>query len=91
MLQHDAPDDYVIATGKLHTVADVCATAYGHVGLDWHEHVVTDQHFTRPTEISAMYGNYTKAHSILGWEPTISFENLLVEMVDTALISLPSA
>ena len=89
MLQHEVPDDFVVATGQLHSIEDLCAVAFEHVGLEWRRHVTTDPRFTRPTEIATMRGNYAKAKSILGWEPTVSFGELIKEMVeaDTRLLS----
>lgn len=83
MLQHHEPDDYIIATGILHSVEDLCATAYAHVGLNWREYVTTDKRFLRPTEIAPMWGNTEKAKRVLGWQPTITFEQLIHEMVES--------
>jgi len=90
MLQHHEPDDYVIATGALHSIEDLCAVAYAQVGLNWHEHVTTDQRFLRPTEIAPMRGNAEKARTILGWQPTITFEQLICEMVESDMELLAS-
>ena len=85
MLQHHEPDDYVIATGTLHSIEDLCATAYANVGLNWREYVTTDARFLRPTEIASMRGNAQKVRQALGWEPTIKFEQLIKEMVESDL------
>ena len=82
MLQQEAPDTYVIATNTEHTIRDLCAVAFGHAGMDWEEHVVSDERFIRPTEIGASRGDYSKAKAELGWEPTTMFEELIRLMVD---------
>lgn len=85
MLQNDRPKDYVIGTGVSHTVQDVCRIAFAHVGLDWQEHVVTDDKLMRPTEIATLVGDYTLAQRELGWQPRTSFDALIEEMVDADL------
>lgn len=82
MLQTQRPDDYVIATGEAHTVRDFCELAFGHVGLDWREHVVVDPKYFRPTEVDALLGNAGKARRELGWEPRTKFASLVRLMVD---------
>lgn len=88
MLQLDWPDDFVIGTGILHTVRDVCEIAFTHVGLDWREHVVESKLYKRPTEISAMAANYHKATQVLGWTPQVNFVTLIRTMVDADLAHL---
>lgn len=90
MLQHHEPDDYVIATGTLHSIEDLCAVAYAQAGLNWREHVTTDQRFLRPTEIAPMCGNTEKAKIVLGWQPTVTFEQLIREMVESDIELLAS-
>jgi GDPmannose 4,6-dehydratase len=85
MLQHDKPDDYVIATGVSHSVQDLVEVSFGHVGLDWKQHVDVDPAFFRPAEVNKLRGDYSKAKRILGWEPTVSFEQLVKMMVDADL------
>jgi GDPmannose 4,6-dehydratase len=82
MLQQDEPQDYVIATNVAYTVEDLCRVAFAHVGLDWRQHVETDAGFMRPTEIAAARGDYSKAKAELGWEPRMSFQELIGLMVD---------
>jgi GDPmannose 4,6-dehydratase len=82
MLQHKEPQDYVIATNTAYTIKDLCAVAFAHVGLDWRDHVVSDARFMRPTEIAASRGDYTKAKTELGWQPHMSFKELIELMVD---------
>lgn len=82
MLQQDQPKDYVIATNTAHTIHDLCAVAFSHAGLDWQEHVRSDEQFMRPTEIAASRGNYARARADLGWEPRMTFEQLIRYMVD---------
>jgi GDPmannose 4,6-dehydratase len=82
MLQHEEPQDYVIATNTAYTIRDLCDVAFSHVGLDWREHVETDSRFMRPTEIAASRGDYSKARSELGWKPHMRFRELIELMVD---------
>ena len=82
MLQQDEPENYVIATNRANTIRDLCEVAFSHAGLDWQEHVETDERFMRPTEIAASRGDYSKAKAQLGWSPQVSFEELIRLMVD---------
>jgi GDPmannose 4,6-dehydratase len=77
MLQHSTPSDYVIGTGKSHTVRDYAALAFSEAGLRWEDYVVVDQEFFRPTEPTRMCADISKAHQILGWKPETSFEELV--------------
>ena len=88
MLQRDVPADYVIGTGRLRTVRDLCAVAYAHVGCDWREHVQSDPRFMRLSETGATVANASRARAELGWEPTIGFEQLIAEMVDAHLVRM---
>ncbi|TCZ52610.1 GDP-mannose 4,6-dehydratase [Roseicella aquatilis] len=85
MLQQDKPDDYVVATGRTVTVRDMVRTAFAHAGLDWQEFVTTDQAYLRPAEVDVLLGDAGKARRVLGWEPQISLEEMLGEMVDADL------
>jgi len=85
MLQQDEPGDYVIATGQSHSVRDFCRVAFRHVGLDFEEFVVVDPAFLRPAEVETLLGDASKARSALGWEPEVSFEELVKRMVDSDL------
>ena len=85
MLQQDVPDDYVVATGVAHSVRDFCRLAFDHVGLDYEDHVATDAALLRPAEVDTLRGDATKAREKLGWEPTVSFEELVTLMVDADL------
>lgn len=85
MLQQEAPDDYVISSGETHTVRRMCEVAFGHVGLDVNDHVTVDPKFYRPAEVQLLLGDCTKARKSLGWEPTVSFEELIEMMVDADL------
>jgi len=82
MLQHDEPDDYVLATGEGHTVREFCAAAFEHAGLDWTEHVRFDENFMRPAEVSTMVGNPDKARRALGWKAAVTALDLARLMVD---------
>lgn len=85
MLQNDAPKDYVIGTNTSYSVRDLCRVAFAHAGLDWQEHVVSDEALLRPTEITVLKGDYSLAKKELGWEPRTSFEELIQLMVDADL------
>jgi len=82
MLQADAPDDFVLATGETHTVREFCEIAFSHVGLDYRDHVVTDPRFVRPAEVELLLGDPAKAKAELGWEPKVTFTGLVEMMVD---------
>ena len=82
MLQQDKPDDFVIATGETHTIAELCEVAFSHAGLDWREHVVVNPAFVRPLETGPLCGDATKALNVLGWEPSVKFRELIGIMVD---------
>jgi GDPmannose 4,6-dehydratase len=82
MLQQDAPGDYVVATGVTHSVKNLLEVAFAHVGLDYRAHVEIDPQFLRPAEVYHLRGDYSKARQQLGWEPTVSFEQLIGMMVD---------
>ncbi len=85
MLQQDTPDDYVIATGETHSVREFVEEAFGYVGLDWREYVVEDPRFYRPAEVDLLVGDASKARQVLGWEPSVSFQELVRLMVDADL------
>jgi GDPmannose 4,6-dehydratase len=86
MLQQPTPDDYVIATGEMHTVRELCEIAFGHADLDWKQYVKQDQRFFRPAEVDLLVGDATKARQKLGWEPKVSFAQLVKMMVDADLV-----
>jgi len=82
MLQQDEPDDYVVATGETHSVREMVELAFSAVGIDdWERYVVTDDRFTRPTEVDLLVGDATKARERLGWKPTVGFNELIERMV----------
>jgi GDPmannose 4,6-dehydratase len=87
MLQHDEPDDFVIATGERRTVRDFCEAAFGCLDLDWREYVSVDERYLRPAEVDLLQGDAAKARRLLGWEPKTSFEQL-VRMMITSDLSL---
>ena len=88
MLQQDHPEDYVIATGHTHSVRELCEVAFGYLGLDYKKYVVTDPKFYRPAEVDQLVGDSSKARRILGWEPKVSFEELIQMMVDADMETL---
>ena len=85
MLQQDAPDDYVIATGESHSVQDLVEIAFGHAGLDWKDHVREDPALLRPAEVDHLIGDAAKARNRFGWAPTVDFPGLVRLMVDADL------
>jgi GDPmannose 4,6-dehydratase len=85
MLQQDRPGDYVIATGEAHTVRELCEAAFGHVGLDYRQHVELDPRYLRPTEVDHLRGDASKALKALGWRPRTSFKELVALMMDADL------
>ncbi len=83
MLQQDAPDDYVVATGETHAVREFVEIAFKHAGLpNWEDYVVVDPKFFRPAEVDLLVGDPTKARTKLGWEPSVTIEGLVKMMVD---------
>jgi GDPmannose 4,6-dehydratase len=88
MLQIDQPDDFVIATGECHTVRDFLDAAFGHVDLDWKQHVEIDPRYFRPAEVDELRGDMKKARRVLGWEPKVKFPELVRMMVDADLADL---
>ena len=85
MLQQDQPSDYVVATGETHSVKELCELAFGHVGLDYRDHVVVDERFFRPAEVDLLVGDATRARDVLGWKPDVAFSDLVAMMVDADL------
>jgi GDPmannose 4,6-dehydratase len=85
MLQQPSPQDYVIGTGKTHSVRELVEAAFSHVGLDWEEHVVTNPKFMRPAEDDLLMADPSKARQELGWTPKVDFQQLIAMMVDADL------
>jgi GDPmannose 4,6-dehydratase len=85
MLQQPSPQDYVIGTGRTHSVRELVEAAFGHVGLDWRAHVVTDPKFMRPAEVDLLLADPSKARQELGWTPKVGFAELIAMMVDADL------
>ncbi|WP_449417448.1 GDP-mannose 4,6-dehydratase [Phormidium nigroviride] len=88
MLQHDEPDDYVVATNETHSIREFLDKAFNCVNLDWHEYVEFDERYLRPAEVELLIGDSTKARQKLGWEPSVTFEELVKLMVDSDIKSL---
>ena len=88
MLQQNEPDDYVIATGVSHSVKKLAETAFAHVGLDWQKYVKVDPALKRPAEVDHLVGDASKARRVLGWTPSVTFEQLIAMMVDADLARL---
>jgi GDPmannose 4,6-dehydratase len=85
MLQQDTPDDYVVATGQTHSVERLLQVAFACLDLDWKKYVVQDERYMRPAEVDLLIGNASKARAKLGWQPEVSFEQLIQMMVEADL------
>ncbi len=81
ILQHDQPDDFVIATNETHTVRDFVKEAFSLLGLNWEDFIEINDRYKRPAEVPALLGDYSKAKKILGWEPKTKFKDLVKMMV----------
>ncbi len=88
MLQQERPDDFVIGTGQLHTLKDLCETAYRYVDKDWRDSVVSEPSLVRPLESGQTLADPSKAHNLLGWKPTVSFEEMVKKMVAAQILRL---
>ena len=82
MLQQDTPDDYVVATGESYSVSQFLEEAFSYAGLDWRQYVETDPRYFRPAEVDHLHGDPAKAKARLGWQPRVSFKQLVAMMVD---------
>ena len=91
MLQKDKPDDYVIATNETHSIREFLDIAFNHVNLDWHDFVEFDARYLRPAEVELLIGDSTKAREKLGWEPSVTFKQLVHLMVDADIEALKKA
>ncbi len=85
MLQQETADDYVIATGRTTTIREFCRVAFAHAGLNYEDHVVSSADLLRPAEVDALLGDASKARNKLEWEPTVSLEDMIAEMVEADL------
>ena len=85
ILQHDAADDFVLATGEMHTVKEFLQVAFDYVGLDWEKYTHHDSRYDRPSEVDQLLGDPTKARTVLGWEPKVKFPQLVKMMMDADL------
>ncbi len=85
MLQQDEPGDYVVSTGETHSVREFCERAFSCVGLDYKQYVIQDERFLRPSEVDMLVGDSSKARTVLGWKPDVSFDRLVEIMVDSDL------
>jgi GDPmannose 4,6-dehydratase len=88
MLQQDEPEDFVIATGEMHSVREFLEEAAAHLGMEWEDKVEIDPKYFRPAEVDALCGDASKARAKLGWEPRVTFAELVRRMVDSDLRSL---
>ena len=85
MVQQETPGDYVVGTGIRHSVEDFAKKAFAHVGLNYKDYVVIDKNLLRPAEVDSLLANYSKAKKILKWEPKVSFDNLIIGMIESDL------
>jgi GDPmannose 4,6-dehydratase len=85
MLNQDEPSDFVIGTERMHTVRDAARIAFKAVGLNWYDYVVVDPALVRTAEVEVLCADATRAHQILGWHPTVGFEELMAMMVESDL------
>ncbi|MGN0852727.1 MAG: GDP-mannose 4,6-dehydratase [Kiritimatiellia bacterium] len=85
MLQQDNPDDYVLATGEMHSVRELLQEAFSYVGLDWEKYTKHDERYNRPSEVEQLLGDSSKARRVLGWEPKVTFKALVKMMMDSDL------
>ena len=85
MLQQDTPDDYVLATGEMHSVKELLETAFDYVGLAWAKYTKHDDRYNRPSEVDQLLGDASKARRVLGWEPKVTFKGLVKMMMDADL------
>ena len=88
MLQQDKPNDYVVATGKTHSVRRLCEVAFGSVGLNWEDYVYVNPADLRPAEVDLLIGDAAKARRQLGWAPSVTFEQMIELMVEADLEAL---
>lgn len=88
MLQQDEPDDYVVGTGVTQSVRELCEVAFGYLGLNWEEYVVSDPKFRRPADVDFLVADARKARRVFGWEPTVTFKSLIKMIVDADLEQL---
>lgn len=88
MLQQEKPDDYVVATGETHSIREFLTVAFGVVNLDWQDYVAFDERYLRPAEVDLLIGDPAKAKQALGWEPSVTFEQLVKLMVEADLQAL---
>ena len=90
IVQQERPDHFVVGTGELHTLRQLCQAAYGRVDLNWQDHVVSDPALVRPLETGQTLADASKARKMLNWEPTVSFEEMVSKMVDARIARLES-
>ena len=88
MLQQNHPEDFVIATGRTHSIKRLCEVAFACVDLDWQRYVYVDEAYLRPADVDLLIGDASKAKQVLGWEPTVTFEEMIQKMVDADLAAL---
>ena len=85
MLQQNKPEDYIIGTGKEHSVRDFAQKAFAHVGLNYEDYVEIDKSLIRPAEVNTLLADFTKAKKDLKWQPEVTFDKLVIDMVESDL------
>jgi GDPmannose 4,6-dehydratase len=88
MLQQDSPSDYVIGTGKEYSVEQFAEQAFNHAGLNYKDHIIIDNQLKRPAEVDSLLADFSRARKLLKWEPKVSFDNLIKDMVDSDVKSI---
>jgi GDPmannose 4,6-dehydratase len=88
MLQQDHPEDYVVATGRTHSIRRLCQVAFGCLDLEWERYVFVNQADLRPADVDLLIGDASKARKVLGWQPSVSFEDMIERMVQADLVAL---
>jgi len=88
MLQQETAGDYVVGTGEAHTVQEFVEIAFAHAGLDWKDHVELDARYLRPAEVDYLQADPSKARQVLGWHPTVTFQELVRIMVEADMNSV---
>ncbi len=88
MMQQDEPDDFIIGTGEVHTVGELCEEAYSYLGLNWKKYIEVDERFIRPSETGPLVADYNKAKKILNWQPKVNFKELVSMLVDSNIARL---
>ena len=82
IINHDTPDEFIVATGETHSVRDLCEVVFNKLGMDYRDYIVQNPKYMRPEELKYLKGDPSKARSVLGWQPDYTLESMLEEMID---------